>query len=290
VTILLALASSLLWGTADFFGGKTSRRVLALLVVLISQAAGLVTVLLVAVASGSLRAPVGYLPWAIGAGLAGASAVVLFYRALAIGTMGVAAPLASLGVIVPVVIGLFGGSLPSVLCLAGIVVAIGGVVTTAGPSKSAARTSGHARSVVLAIGAAAGFGLLQFAISGGSKYSVVMTMVAMRGTSVPVLAVITLITLRAQPRQAARARSRTGLDPRLAGLIAVIGIFDVSANLLFGLATVSGSLAIVAVLGSLYPAATVLLARFVDGERMSRVQNVGVLAALAGVTMIAAGS
>ncbi|MGI8446510.1 MAG: EamA family transporter [Streptosporangiaceae bacterium] len=288
MTILLALASSLLWGVADFFGGKTSRRVLALLVVLISQAAGLVAALITAAASDSFAAPAGYLPWAMGAGLAGASAVVLFYRALAIGTMGVVAPLASLGVIVPVVIGLFGGSLPSVLCLAGIVVAIGGVVTTAGPSRSAARTSRHARSVLLAIGAAVGFGLLQFAISGGSKYSVVMTMVAMRGTSVPLLAVIALIALRAPSGHP--DRHPVSLHPRLLGLIAVIGIFDVSANLLFGRATVSGSLAIVAVLGSLYPATTVLLARLVDGERMSRVQNAGVLAALAGVAMIAAGS
>jgi len=70
----------------------------------------------------------------------------------------------------------------------------------------------------------------------------------------------------------------------------VVGIFDVSANLLFGLATVTGALAIVAVLGSLYPAATVLLARIIDHERMTRAQNIGVLAALTGVAMITAGS
>ena len=285
MTILLALASSLLWGVADFAGGKSARRVLALVVVLISQIAGLVTALATAVASDSLTAPMGYLPWAVGAGLAGVFALVLFYRALAIGTMGIVAPLAALGVIVPVVIGLARGNLPSVLCLAGIVVAIGGVVTAAGPSRSAVRTSGHARSVLLATGAAIGFGLVEYAISGGSKYSVVMTMVAMRVTSVPVLAVLTLTALRARSDPSGPWRS-----PRLLGLIALAGIFDVSANLLFGLATVSGSLAIVAVLGSLYPAATVLLARFVDGERMSRVQNTGVLAALVGVAMIAAGS
>lgn len=93
--------------------------------------------------------------------LAGAAAVVLFYSALASGTVGVVAPLAALGVVVPVLIGLLRGSLPSVLCLAGIAVAIGGVVITAGADRSGASADGPARSVLLASGSAIGFGLLQ---------------------------------------------------------------------------------------------------------------------------------
>jgi drug/metabolite transporter (DMT)-like permease len=275
-------------GVADFSGGKASRERSALVVVLASQAVGLLAALAAALAAGSFSDPTGYVPWAVGAGLAGALAVVLFYRALAIGTMGVVAPLAALGVVVPVMIGLLGGALPSLLCLAGIVVAVAGVTVAARPGHTRApRPDGHARSIVLALGAALGFGFLQYAISGGSAYSTVMTMVAMRASSVPVLALVTLFTVRSARRDRL-VQGRTSW--RLRSAIVAVGVFDVSANLLFGLATLSGELAVVAVLGSLYPAVTVLLARVVDDERLSRVQNVGVAAAVAGVAMIAAGS
>jgi drug/metabolite transporter (DMT)-like permease len=287
MTILLALASSLMWGVADFSGGKASRARPALLVVLVSQATGLVAALGAALVTGAFSDPVQYLPWAVGAGLAGACAVLLFYRALAIGTMGIVAPVAALGVVVPVAIGLFGGALPSLLCLSGIVIAIAGVIVTARPNRTSRSTDARARSIVLALGAALGFGLLQYAISGASAYSTVMTMVAMRATSVPVLAVAALLFL---PSATRGAGSPGRLGRGLLVIIIAVGVFDVSANLLFALATVSGELAIVAVLGSLYPAVTVLLARIIDHERLSRVQNLGVAAAIIGVAMIAAGS
>lgn len=290
MTVLVALTSSVLWGVSDFFGGKTSRQLPALVVVLISQAAGLVVAFATAAVLGSFSAATGYLPWAVGAGLAGAAAVVMFYSALASGTVGVVAPLAALGVVVPVLIGLLRGSLPSVLCLAGIAVAIGGVVFTAGADRSGASADGHARSVLLASGSAIGFGLLQYAISGGSRYSVVMTMAAMRAISVPLLALAALVAVRGPSGHSGRLQRPAHLSSGLVGIIAMVGIFDVSANLLFGRATVSGALAVVAVLGSLYPAITVLLARIIDGERLSRVQDAGVLTALAGVAMIAVGS
>ena len=137
---------------------------------------------------------------------------------------------------------------------------------------------------MMAVGAAAGFGLLQFAISGGSAFSTVMTMVVMRCASIPVLAIITVVSLRT------RRPGETRFPTAIWVLVIVVGVLDVSANLLFAQASVSGALAVVAVLGSLYPAATVLLARVVDHERLSKVQNVGVLAAIMGVAMIAAGS
>ena len=287
--MLLALTSSLLWGVADFLGGNTSRRAPTLLVVLISQSTGLLLAFIIATASDSFAAPNGYLPWAAGAGVAGACAVLLFYRALAVGTVGIVAPLAALGVIVPVVIGLVGGTLPSVLCLAGIVIAIGGVVTTAGANATDPRPGRHGQSILLAIGAAAGFGLLQYAISGGSRYSTVMTMVGMRATSVPPLSIATYLALRRRPIPKSHP-DESGLDRRLLVLIAVIGLFDMGANLLFAEATVTGALAIAAVLGSLYPAATVLLARIVNNERLSRPQQAGVLIAITGVAMISLGS
>ncbi|QNK80164.1 EamA family transporter [Nakamurella sp. PAMC28650] len=287
MTILLALLSGLMWGAADYFGGSASRRAPALLVVLISQAAGWTFVILTAWASGGFSAPTGYLPWGIAAGLAGAAALLLFYRALAIGAMGVVSPIAALGVVVPVGIGLLTGALPSMLSVAGIAVAVAGVVATAGPGRGGAHGVRHRRSVLMAIGSAAGFGLVLAAISRGSASSTVMTMVVMRSTSVPLLVVVAAISFRSGLRPAVRQILRT---PRLVGIILVCGVFDVGANLLFGIASHGGALAIVAVLGSLYPAGTVLLARVLDEERLSGVQNAGVVAALAGVAMIAAGS
>ncbi|KMO78866.1 hypothetical protein BST22_16365 [Mycolicibacterium chubuense] len=287
MTILLALGSSLMWGMADFLGGKSSRGRPTVVVVLISQLAGFLVALVAALVSGSSDAPTGYVPWAMGAGLAGAAAVGLFYRALAIGTMGIVAPIAALGVIIPVLIDIIGGTVPSALCLVGIVVAIVGVVVTARPADSGARTRRHTRSIMLAIGAAAGFGLLQFAIAGGSTYSTVMTMLVMRSASIPVLCLAAVLTLRSRHRHHGPARR---FPPGVIVVLIIIGIFDVCANLAFAQATVSGALSVVAVLGSLYPAATVLLARIIDHERMSIMQNLGVGGAMAGVVMIAAGS
>jgi drug/metabolite transporter (DMT)-like permease len=111
----------------------------------------------------------------------------------------------------------------------------------------------------------------------------------MRCTSVPLLAVIAAFALNSRRSQPSEPTAQS-FSTSLIVLIVVIGIFDVSANLLFGLATVSGALPVVAVLGSLYPATTVLLARVIDHERMSGLQDGGVFAAIAGVAMIAAGS
>lgn len=290
VTILLALASSLMWGAADFVGGSASRRIPTLVVVLVSQAAGLALAIGTALVSRAFAAPTGYLPWAVCAGVGGAGALLLYYRALAIGTMGVVAPIASLGVVVPVVLGLFTGALPSAISLAGIVVAIAGVVATAGPTRAGGKP-GHKRSVFLAAGSAAGFGVVLYAISKGSGYSPVMTMVAMRVASVPLLLGVCWATLRPRPgAPRAAVVARSSFSRGLVVAVISCGALDVGANLAFGIATTSGALAVVAVLGSLYPAGTVLLARFVDGERMSGVQNFGVVAAVAGVAMIAAGS
>ncbi len=280
VAVVLALLSSLLWGSADFLGGTLSRRIPAVLVVLASQTAGLALAVLIAAITGAFGAPLGYLPWAVVSGLVGAGGLLLFYRALAIGTMGVVSPIAALGVVVPVAIALTTGRLPSAMVLVGLVVAIIGVLAVSGPERSSAA---GALTVLMGLGAAVGFGLALYAIARGSQYSPVMTMVAMRVTSVTVLAVV-----------AALSQRRTGIrglaSPRQWLLVAAAGVLDVSANLAFAYATRHGALAIVAVLGSLYPAATVLLARLVHGERLGRLQQAGVLAALVGVALISAGS
>lgn len=276
---VLALLSSLLWGSADFLGGSVSRRHRAALVVGVSQAVGLLAVLVVAGVAGAFGDDTGYVPWAMLSGIAGVVGLVSFYAALAAGTMGVVSPIAALGVVVPVLVGLARGERPGTLQVAGIVVAIAGVVLASGPELSG---RAGARPLLLAGVAAVGFGLALLAIAEGSRSSTVMTLVTMRTTSVTLLVAALLVALG---RGFPRAELRLGRADLL--LVALVGIGDVSANLTFGLASTRGLVSVVAVLGSLYPVVTVLLARVLHGERLGTAQTVGVAGALGGVALIA---
>lgn len=276
---VLALLSSLLWGSADFLGGSVSRRHRAALVVGVSQAVGLLAVLVVAGVAGAFGDDTGYVPWAMLSGIAGVVGLVSFYAALAAGTMGVVSPIAALGVVVPVLVGLARGERPGTLQVVGIVVAIAGVVLASGPELSG---RAGARPLLLAGVAAVGFGLALLAIAEGSRSSTVMTLVTMRTTSVTLLVAALLVALG---RGFPRAELRLGRADLL--LVALVGIGDVSANLTFGLASTRGLVSVVAVLGSLYPVVTVLLARVLHGERLGTAQTVGVAGALGGVALIA---
>lgn len=277
----LALLSSLLWGSADFLGGTVSRRHRAALVVGVSQAVGLVAVVVVAAAAGSFGDDTGYVPWAVLSGLAGVVGLVSFYAALAAGTMGVVSPIAALGVVVPVLVGVARGERPGTLQVVGIVVAIAGVVLASGPELSG---RAGARPLVLAGVAAVGFGLALLSIAEGSKSSTLMTLVTMRATSVTLLATALVVALA---RGLQRGELRLGRVDLL--LVALVGVGDVSANLTFGLASTRGLVSVVAVLGSLYPVVTVLLARVLHGERLGAAQTIGVAGALGGVVLIAVG-
>jgi drug/metabolite transporter (DMT)-like permease len=278
---LLALLSSVMWGAADFLGGTLARRAHAVAVVASSQVLSLVVVLPFAVLTGAFGDPRGYLPWALAAGSVGMVSLIAFYAALATGTMGVVAPIAATGVIVPVAFGLIGGDRPHALQLAGVALAISGVVLASGPELRGVETGqarGGARSLALAAGAAVGFGLVLWFLAKGGHYSVTMTLLTQRTASL-VVAVVLLVTVR----------SFGGLTRRDVPLLAVIGLGDATANGLFTLASTSSLVSLVSVLGSLYPVVTVLAARFVHSERLRPVQNAGVVSALAGVALIASG-
>jgi drug/metabolite transporter (DMT)-like permease len=281
VAAVLALLSSLLWGGADFVGGTVSRRHRAALVVGVSQFAGLVTALVVAAAAGAFGDDRGYLPWAVLAGCAGVVGLVSFYAGLAAGTMGVVSPIAATGVVIPVLYGLLHGEHPSGLQLGGIAVAVVGVVLASGPELSG---RAGARPVVLAGIAAVGFGVALLAIAEGSRRSTLMTLVTMRTTSVLLLSCALAVALT---RGFDRSELLLGL--RDLALVSLIGVGDLSANLAFGLASRRGAVSVVAVLGSLYPVVTTLLAGVLHHERLGRVQLVGVVGALSGVVLIAAG-
>jgi drug/metabolite transporter (DMT)-like permease len=282
VTAVLALLASLVWGCSDFVGGLVSRRVRPLVVVGIAHVIGLLALMVIAALTGEFGAGLGYLPWAIAAGASGLVGLVAFYRALSTGTMGIVAPIAGTGAVVPVAVGLATGDSPSALQLAGIAVACVGVVLASGPEISGGDPAGR-RPLMLALIAAVGFGLVYVFIDGGSRHSVVMTLVLMRATSVTlVLCVgIALLLKGFRPRRAS-APSRSDIV-----VIGFVGLTDLGANGLYGLATRHGLVSVVAVLASLYPAVTVVLARVVEDERMRRVQGAGVLLALCGVVLLA---
>lgn len=277
VSILLALLSSAMWGTSDFAGGLLSRRRPSYAVVGASQAIGLAAATVVALATGGFGEPRDWLLWAVLAGASGALGLVCFYAALASGTMGVVSPIAALGAIVPVAVGVLSGESPTLLAVLGIVLALAGAVAASGPEL---RGDTGARPVALAAIAGAAFGAALTFLALGADSSPVMTLWGMRATSVTGFALA-----------AAYARNVGGLVARDAPSLAFIGLNDVGANLLFALATQQpgGLVSITSVLASLYPVATVLLAWAILHERLLRVQQLGVAAALAGVALVSLG-
>lgn len=273
---LLALFSSVSWGTADFLGGQMSRRYPSMFVVGVSQAFGLVVMLVVATASASWGVPTGYVPWAIVASLSGFTGLAVFYEAMATGAVGVVSPITALGGLGPLILGLLSGEQPTSVQYAGLIVALIGVVLASGPEISG--KSGP-RPVLLAVIATMLFGTCLAAIALGAQTSVVMTMTAMRICTVAIMAVLGAGAYLLGRRVDVRRRTEW-----LA--LAVIGVLDVAANLLFGVASRTGMLSLVAVLGSLYPVVTVLLAWWLIGERLRPIQYLGVTLAMIGVAAI----
>lgn len=277
----LALLASLLWGTSDFLGGTASRRLPVASVLAVSQGVALLGLLPLALVLGAYDEPRGYLLPGIAAGLCGVVGLAAFYRALALGTMGVVAPIAALGVVVPIGAGLLAGESPSGLQVAGILAALGGVVLASGPELNG---KAGATPLVLAAVAAVGFGavlvLLAEGSAGGGAGAVVMTLILMRVTSVTVMSVVLLTVAR---------QRGTPFGVRRADLpvLLAIGALDVGANGAFSLSSQGDLISITAVLASLYPVVTVLLARQLQGERLVGPQVPGVVLALLGVVLLA---
>lgn len=293
MTAVLALLASLVWGGSDFVGGLLSRRVRPLVVVGGAQLIGAATLAPIAVATGGFSSGLGYLGWAAAAGLAGLVGLLAYYAALSTGTMGIVAPIAGAGAVVPVIVGLAGGDNPSPWQFAGIAAAVGGVVLASGPELTGSGRGGR-RPLVLAVVAAAAFGLVYTFIDRGAQHSVLMTLLAMRLAGVVVVSCIAAMaagaaTRRAGPESVRQRLGRIWPGWSLVGVIAAVGWADAAANGLFGLASRRGLVSVVAVLASLYPAVTVVLARVFDHERMRRIQSAGVALALLGVVLLAAG-
>lgn len=269
----LALLSSALWGSGDFLAGWLSRRRSAVAVVGFAQIVGLVLMAVVVLLTGAWRIGFDtYVWWGLLGSVAGLGGLTMLYAALASGHMGVVSPIAALGVLVPLAVAFLLGESPTTLQLIGIVLAVVGVVLASGPEISGAA---GARPVLLAVGAAIGFGSFYVLMDQGAAQSPVMTLFAQRVGATMMVVVVALL-----------ARSIGDLQPGDAPAVVVIGALDVGANLTLVLALESGMLALVSVLASLYPLVTVVLAWAVLKERLAAVQYVGAAIVIAGVITI----
>jgi drug/metabolite transporter (DMT)-like permease len=278
LAIALALGSSLSWGVSDFVAGLQARKVPLLRVLLISQALGLLVVVAILVVRGKGPPAFAHVWPAIAAGLAGTAALAAFYRALAVGSMSIVAPISATGVVVPVAVGIAGGDRPAAIQLAGIVAASVGVVLASREGSGQAERRMSGATVGLSLIAAIGFGSFFVGLRSSARADVLWALCASRGAGVTALIVAMLIV------RPPRLPDRGALLP-----LAVVAALDLGANGLYAVATRHGLLSEVAVASSLYPLATVVLARMVLGERVRRVQELGIAAAVAGVAMIAAG-
>ncbi len=276
--IALALGSSVAWGVSDFLGGLQARRISVLTVLLVSQPVGLVLALVVALAMGGDPLSTRDAAVATGAGAVVVLALAAFYRAMALGSVTVVATIGALGVLGPVVAGVIQGDRPAPIQVIGAAAGIAGVILVTRSPDPEWRSAGRA-SIGLAALAALGFGAFLFALDVASGPQPAWTIVAARVGGVATLAIA-----------AAAVRPSMRIEASLLPVLLAIGLFDVLANSLFALATNHGLLSLVAVAGSLYSAVTVLLARFVLGERLAAAQRGGLVAALVGVALIAAGA
>jgi drug/metabolite transporter (DMT)-like permease len=287
LAVALGLLSSLCWGTSDFIGGVQSRRVPQVGVLLVAQLVGAGVIAVVVVLSGATRPSVHHLLEGAAGGLAGTAALFAFYRGLAVGTMSVVAPIAATGAAVPVIVGIARGEAPGPMRLLGIAVAIVGVVLVSRESAdldapaSAARARVVRTSIALALIAALGFGGFFVGVHEAAKGDPLWAILAARlaGASAVVLVAVAFAA-----RGAAVSPGRAALP-----WLVALGLLDVAANTLYAVATRHGLLSVVSVAASLYPVITVMLARVVLRERVRRVQELGILAALGGVVLIAAG-
>ncbi len=276
---LLALFSSLLWGTADYHGGNLSKKYPAIAILGVTQAIGLVFGIILVLVTGEYSANAfgenGYLIPGAFAGVFGYLGLICLYAGLATGRMGVVAPISALSALIPVGYAFFiKGDRLSLILSIGAALALLGAFLASGPELSQGLPI---KPLILALGAAAGFGVALVGMAIGSQGSVLMTMVMMRVTTLFISLGILL-----------KYRTIGGLNFKLAPILIFIGCADALANILLGVATTKGSLTLAMVLSSLYPIFTAVLAFKFLNERLHRVQYFGVFAAVAGVAIISA--
>jgi drug/metabolite transporter (DMT)-like permease len=270
----LSLATAAVWGGGDFAGGIATKRANVFRVVAGAHACGLLLMLLLVWITGEAFPPRSTLLWGAVAGITGAVGVAALYRALAIGRMGIVAPVAAVVTgVLPVLVGIYTEGMPDPVQLAGFVLALVSIWLIARPDGE---IDTH-RGLGLAVLAGVMFGLFFIAGKQAGHHGVFWPLVAARTVSTLLMLLIVAFS----------AGDRRPLRPALVPIV-FSGILDTSANALFIAATQRGRLDVTSVLSSLYPASTVILARIFLKERMSATQNAGIIGALVSVALIAA--
>jgi len=275
--LFYSLSASLSWGAADFSGGIATKNNNVYSVVIVSQVIGLLLLLALSLLSHETLTSFSTILWGILGGCAGSLGIAALYQGLASGRMSVVAPLAALvSGVLPVFVGMMLEGLPTPLQFIGFAFALVAVWLT-----SSSHDGMHIqwKDLLLPVAAGMGFGLFFVAIDQMSSDAIYLPLVVARLASIGLLTFIAVVIRRKRIQ-----RPTTRQLP----VVAAAGILDTAGNMFFAFATVSGRLDIASVLGSLYPAVTVLLAWLILKEAINRQQWIGVLAALLAVILIAA--
>jgi drug/metabolite transporter (DMT)-like permease len=276
LAIALALGASISWGLGDFLAGLKSRTLHVLTVLVLSQVVGMAGALTWVVVSGDEVPGWSAVAFGAAAGASGCLGIGTLYRGMAIGAMGIVAPISAVAAVIPFGVGIASGERPSALQIAGILLALAGVGVAS--REPAHLGGGRANGIGLALLAALGFGLYFVFADRAAEASVPYAVATARGVSL-------LLALAAALVVGASLRPGRVHWPALAA----VGLCDVGANMLFSLATTKGFLSIVSVMSALYPVVTVALAALVLHERVAPTQRAGVAGALLGAALITAG-
>jgi drug/metabolite transporter (DMT)-like permease len=271
---ILSLASGASWGAADFSGGIASKRANVLTVVLVAHGTGLAFMAALAIGLRESLPAGRALIWGAAAGLSGAVGLVSLYRSLAVGKMGVNAPVAAvITAALPVAFGMWTQGLPGKMTFAGFALALLAIWLIALPDGELGRPAGLGLAMLAGVGFS---GFLLFSRMAGTQ-TVFWPLAASRAASVLLIALLLV----------ARKPSDWKPGATVVPYMIICGVLDSAGNALFVIATHYGRLDVAAVLSSLYPTSTVLLAWIILKERASRMQLAGLFAAVVAVVLIA---
>jgi drug/metabolite transporter (DMT)-like permease len=279
MSALLALCSSLLFGTGDYIGGHLSKKHNVMAVTGVVQVVGFLTGIILLLATGTWIAPTiswsGYFLPGVCAGVIGFIGLNAFFAGLATGRMGVVSPISSLSVMIPVIYSLIHGERPSGLAITGMIIAMLGAFFGSGPEI---RGGLSPKPLLFAAIAALCFGTAVIFLTIGAQANVLMTATTMRAPNMFILAFLAI-----------RFKTTGGFSKKSLGFLLFGGIADFMANVTLGQASTMGLVSASVVLASLYPVVTSVLAFRFSHERLHKLQYVGIICAVAGVSLISMG-
>jgi len=276
LSIVLALGSALCWGISDYLGGAKSRSLALFSVLLVSQVTGVLVLGMIVIVAGDSAPDSTRLLHAAGAGLGEIIGVAALYRGLAVGSMSIVAPVASIAPVVPLAVGFALGEVPAPLQIAGLVLIIAGLVMTSKkPRSGGIENAKIGPSILYGALSALGFGVFFVLMNSASEGNVPWALFAARVTAVAVLAIAVVFT-----------RSRIVLRSTDLPVTSLIGILILAADFMYATATTIGLLGVVAVLAALHTVVTLFLARVLLKERVESFQRIGIVTCLIGVLAV----